>query len=220
MPVSVATSCPARGTCQVPAGCPPGPGKRQKITSRGRGSPWGQAGRQGLRSCSSSLSQCPDGPNVAHSTQHSQLPGQGGLPWYFACWCNATGKKALELVSLRVDDWRRGLKTGEDLYSLFWFQLEFESAAGWPLQGEILVPLCPQGSLSLKMPSSGTHLKGFLRAWVNICAMALLSPMTWWVFHVACKLSPPLRPDLHSSVYHSLPEPGNHFCGWASAPLY
>lgn len=107
------------GSCQLPS-CAK---KEAKDSFQRKRKPLGADEKVGLRSHSSGQSQC-------------SAPLQGRSPWYFACWYSGTGKKAEELVSLRVEDWGKGFKTGEEL--------EFEAATGWLLQ-EVLVPLCPQG---------------------------------------------------------------------------
>lgn len=48
-----------------------------------------------------------------------------------------------------------------------------------------------------------------------ICAMALLPPLTGRLL-MPSKLFLPLWLSLDSFVYHSHPEPTNHFCGWLS----
>jgi len=61
----------------MPVVCPAGPGKRQRLASRGRGRQEGEA---------KELQQqwAVPMPSQTSSTQHSQLPVQGRLPGYFA----------------------------------------------------------------------------------------------------------------------------------------
>lgn len=88
-------------------------------------------------------------PSQTSSTQHSQLPVQGRLPWYLPAGAVGLETKEEELVSLRVENWGRGLKSGGELDFLLQFQLEFASKTGWLLQGYILVSFCPQEFLPL-----------------------------------------------------------------------
>lgn len=145
-PVGVATSLSSQGCMPGTCWLPSWPRREAKASFQRKRKPAGEGKKARLRSCSSGWSQCPARPNLASSTEHSQLPVQGRLPWYFACWCSGTEKKAEELVSLRVEDWGTGLKTGGELDFLPQFQLEFASAADGCYREK---SFCPQGFLPL-----------------------------------------------------------------------
>lgn len=113
-------------------------------------------------------------------------------------------KKAEELVSLKVEDgegvknWRR-----DGLFAQFQLKLDYSS--------RVATTGSPCVLMSSEVPATINALPGCLRAWMDLCAMALLPPVTWWVFLVIC-LSSSLWPGLHSSGCHSHTEPSSHFC--------
>ena len=92
-PVGVATSLSSQGCMPGICWLPSWPRREAKASFQRKRKPAGAGKNARLRSCSSGWSQCPAGPNLASSTEHSQLPVHGRLPWYFACWCSGTEKK-------------------------------------------------------------------------------------------------------------------------------
>ena len=130
-------------------------------------------------------------PNAQPDQQYTAVPApcSGQVAMYFACWCSGTGNKR------RVSE-PEGRELGEGFKKWRRTGLFAPVPAGVCIRNWVAATgihpcvLLPPGIPATLSAQQWHMLHSFLRAWVSICATALLLPATWWVLLVVYKLFP------------------------------